>query len=167
MTKDKSIITAVFSKNRDKILLIKRRDVPVWVLPGGGVEKGESLQQAAIRETLEETGFIVKIKKKVGEYFPINKLTKNTHLYECDIISGKAKTSSESKEVCFFPINKLPKYLPPPYGEWIQDASLNKQILITKKLSSITYFLLCKYLLQHPILVIRFLLSRIGLSINT
>ena len=31
-----------YSEDRKEILLIKRRDVPVWVLPGGGIDSGES-----------------------------------------------------------------------------------------------------------------------------
>ena len=39
-----------------KILLTQREDFETWILPSGGVEDGESLAQAAIRETREETG---------------------------------------------------------------------------------------------------------------
>jgi len=43
----------------DRVLLVKRRDPPnraQWAIPGGSVRLGESLQQAAEREILEETG---------------------------------------------------------------------------------------------------------------
>ncbi|MDG6901898.1 MAG: NUDIX hydrolase [Nitrososphaerota archaeon] len=47
-----------------KVLLVKRNNPPnlgKWALPGGLVELGESTQEAAIREVLEETGLRVKI----------------------------------------------------------------------------------------------------------
>jgi len=161
-----SVQGVVFSKNRKKVLLVKRRDVPVYVLPGGGVDENETFENAIIREIFEESGFKVEIKKKVGEYIPVNKLARYTHVYECDVLSGEATISDESKEVIFFNIDTIPK-MPPPYKEWILDALENKNELITKKLTSITYFALIKNLFLHPIIVIRFLLTKIGLTINT
>lgn len=52
----------------DSILLTKREDLEVWCLPGGGVEIGESLAQAAVRETREETGLDVQITRFVGAF---------------------------------------------------------------------------------------------------
>jgi 8-oxo-dGTP diphosphatase len=162
-----SVITVCFSKDRTKVLLVKRRDVPVWVLPGGGSEIDEPLENTATRETFEESGYKVKVSKKVGEYTPINKLTRFTHLFECEILSGKPTISNETKEVKFFDVKNLPKYLPPPYGQWIEDAHLNKKEMITKELSNITYLLFVRYLLTYPILVFRFVLSRMGIYINS
>jgi len=51
-----------------KILLTKRDDFETWILPGGGVEEGESLAQAGIRETKEETGLDVELTRLVGVY---------------------------------------------------------------------------------------------------
>ena len=73
--KDQSVTAVIFTKDRKKTLLIKRRDVPVWVLPGGGIEKNESIETAIVREIYEESGYRVKITKKIGEYIPINKLS--------------------------------------------------------------------------------------------
>ena len=47
----------------DKILLVQRAQPPsqdVWAIPGGSVEIGESLQEAAEREILEETGVTIR-----------------------------------------------------------------------------------------------------------
>jgi len=52
----------------NQILLTKREDFEVWCMPGGVVEPGESLAQAAIRETYEETGFEVVLTRLVGLY---------------------------------------------------------------------------------------------------
>jgi 8-oxo-dGTP diphosphatase len=43
----------------DMVLMVKRSDAPhkgLWTLPGGHLEFGEELEQAAVRETKEETG---------------------------------------------------------------------------------------------------------------
>src|SRR5262245_3041430 len=56
-----------------KVALIERHraGLDYFVFPGGGVDEGETPEQAAIRETLEELGVEVAIKQKVAEiYFP-------------------------------------------------------------------------------------------------
>lgn len=161
----KSVAGVLFSPDRTSILLIKRRDVPVWVLPGGGIDPGESPEEAVVREILEETGFTVKMDRLVGDYIPINRLTKRTHLYECVILDGSPTIGSETRDIRFFPLDKLP-LLPPPYLEWIQDA-YPRNLPIQKRLVSVNYWTLIKNFILHPTLVIRFLLSRIGLNINS
>jgi ADP-ribose pyrophosphatase YjhB (NUDIX family) len=51
-----------------KILLTKREDFEIWCLPGGAVDEGESIVQAAIREAREETGLEVKLTRLIGVY---------------------------------------------------------------------------------------------------
>lgn len=57
---------AVFQDGR--VLLTQREDFEVWCLPGGGVDPGETLAQAAIREVREETGIEVELERLVGMY---------------------------------------------------------------------------------------------------
>jgi ADP-ribose pyrophosphatase YjhB (NUDIX family) len=51
-----------------RVLLTKREDFEVWCLPGGGLEPGESVAQAAVREVREETGLEVALTRLVGVY---------------------------------------------------------------------------------------------------
>lgn len=160
--KGESVAGILFNSKRTQVLLIERRDLPVWVLPGGGIEAGESPEEAAVREVEEETGLRVKIARKVAEYSPLCRLAKYTYFFECEILSGNIKTGFETKGVEFFPLNELPRRLPPPYRDWINDALVPSHSVLKKKITSVTYKAFVRYLLTHPILVIRFLLTKIG-----
>ncbi len=155
----------VFNEGRTEVLLVKRRDIPVWVLPGGGLDPGELPEVGAVREVEEETGFKSVVVRKVAEYLPVNKMTQLSHLFECRIVGGEAKTGAETKEVGFFPLAALPK-LPPPYEGWIRDASRNGGTILRKKIEGVSYWVLIKLLVQHPILVGRYLLTKLGIHIN-
>ncbi len=53
----------------DGIVLIERKNPPYgWALPGGFVEYGESLEEAAVREALEETSLKVRLKEQFHTY---------------------------------------------------------------------------------------------------
>ena len=61
-------VSVVVTNDADEILLIRRTDNDNWALPGGAVDIGESLPQAAIRETREETGVDCEITGLSGIY---------------------------------------------------------------------------------------------------
>ncbi len=79
MSASKSDITTVYPPapcvavgavvfHNDGVLLVKRAKPParaLWAIPGGSVQLGESLQQAAEREILEETGIVIRAKDPV------------------------------------------------------------------------------------------------------
>ena len=57
-------VGVVITDSADRVVLVKRGKEPQrgrWTVPGGSVEPGETLQQAAAREALEETGLQVQI----------------------------------------------------------------------------------------------------------
>jgi ADP-ribose pyrophosphatase YjhB (NUDIX family) len=61
-------VNVVVTNGAGEILLIRRTDNDYWALPGGAVDLGESLPQAAIRETREETGVDCEITGLSGIY---------------------------------------------------------------------------------------------------
>lgn len=66
-----SIVPAVTVAVRDddgRLLLVQRSDNGLWAMPGGGLEVGETVAQAAAREVLEETGLAVEVNGVVGIY---------------------------------------------------------------------------------------------------
>lgn len=148
-----SVSVVIFKDDYKEVLLIKREDVPVWALPGGGIEENESYEATAIREAEEETGLKVKIERKVGEFHPKNRLTKLTHLYECVIESGSLSLSDETIDIRYFDVDHLPNLMPPPYQEWIHDAAQNFEHCLIKETESVTYFVLLKKFFEHPVLV--------------
>ncbi|MDN3506578.1 MAG: NUDIX domain-containing protein [Simkaniaceae bacterium] len=160
-----SVATVIFNEDRTKILLIKRRDIPVWVLPGGGIEPGEKPEEAAIRESDEETGMQVTLTRKVAYYHPKNRLTRQTHFFEC-VASGTPQTGPETRDIAFFSLDKLPGKLVPFYKTWIEDALMQSDQVLEKQIRKTSYWTFVWYLLSHPFLVAQFLLTRMGIHIN-
>ncbi len=161
-----AIYGIVFSEDRTKVLLVLRRDLPIWVLPGGGLEPNETPAEGVAREVEEETGFQVTPFRQVAEYLPVNSMTKRTHVFECIILRGKMAANCEAREISFFPVNDLPSRLPPPFPGWIADALDKKQEIIRKPIEGVSYTVLLKLLCQHPILVLRYFLTKIGIRFN-
>ncbi|WP_166243154.1 NUDIX hydrolase [Paenibacillus turpanensis] len=95
---------AIVVNDKNELLLIKgpRRG---WEMPGGQVEEGESLSQAAIRETREESGIDIEIIKFCGIFQNIGNSICNT-LFLAKPIIGELTKSSESLDVGFFPIDE-------------------------------------------------------------
>lgn len=61
-------VNVVVTNDNGDIVMIKRADNDNWALPGGAIDLGESLTQAAIRETKEETGIDCEITGLAGIY---------------------------------------------------------------------------------------------------
>ncbi len=152
-------VGVIFDDAHLHLLLVKRCDVPVWVLPGGGIDSNESPIQAVVREIYEETGLNVYVERQAAEYTPINRLAALTFVYVCSIKGGEIKTSNETREVRFFAINQLPPDLFTPHRDWIHDA-LTSTSTVKKPLTQITYFATLKYFFRHPIHILSYAWTR-------
>lgn len=119
----------------DKILLTKRVDVEVWCLPGGGVEEGESVAHAAIREVREETGLEVELHDLVGVYSKLG-FIRDSHvvLFTARSTGGKLRfQEGETIELRFFGSNELPQDILFGQTRRILDAVENVRGVVRKQ----------------------------------
>lgn len=111
-------VTIVFNKNNE-VLLEKRADDGFFDFPGGGVDEGETFEEAAIRELYEETGLIAKNLKlfKVYEgditYYKYpngDEVYGIDHIFIVDEFEGEFKPQLEEvSSLEFYPIDKFPQ----------------------------------------------------------
>lgn len=162
-----SAIGIVFDQGNEQVLLVKRCDVPVWVFPGGGIEEGESPEEAVVREVREETGLSVEISRKIGEYTPINRLSNYTHVFECRVIDGDLSTGEETRNLGFFPFREPPYPFLHVHQYWLDDALIFSNEVIKNEVKGTSWLHFCRFLITHPVLMGRYLLSWVGLTINS
>ena len=104
MTKYNIGAFVVMFDKKGRGLLCHRRDMDIWNLPGGRVENGKLPDEAAIRETREETGLMVKIKDLVGIYGKPHR-DELVFVFIEKVVGGKLKVTAESDESCYYNTN--------------------------------------------------------------
>lgn len=110
---DPKVAVVVFIERNDQVLLIKRAGDPgkgKWALPAGFVDHDEDPEEAAIRETLEETHLHVTVDKLLA-VFPKrdNGLADIVIAYSAKITGGKPLAGDDAAEVGWFTRDNLPE----------------------------------------------------------
>lgn len=160
------VFAIIFSKDKKEMVMVKRRDFPLWVFPGGGVEDGETPEEACEREVHEETGLRCKVTRQVTKFHQKALFRIDAALFECEVLDGDLTVTDETKGAAFFPITEPPKPLLPMFKEFLEYtlmASPPSQGL----LKTVTLPEGIKFLIRHPNIVIRFLITKLGLHINS
>lgn len=116
--------------NQKEVFLVKRSDFPVWEPQGGGIENKETPETTAMREAYEETGFKVKILRKVAEYTnpKINRIT--SCVFEGKYVSGIFKPEFKGCEGKWFNIDNLPSQMTATRKMMIKNCLQNSNELV-------------------------------------
>lgn len=111
----------VIDKKKHKLLLVKRKDWPVWDLSGGRKEENEDIVNCVIRETLEETGYSIEVISKIGTY---NRVQRNDiqHIFLTGITGGQPIISgNETSKIGWFSFKELPLLMVPHRKAQVKD----------------------------------------------
>jgi 8-oxo-dGTP diphosphatase len=102
----------------DRVLLVKRAHPPIqgqWSIPGGVLEVGEMVREAAVREAREETGLMVEPGELLGVYDRILRDPEQRVQYHyvlidflCRAVGGELLAASDAAEVRWFTRGELP-----------------------------------------------------------
>lgn len=117
-TTDQPGISAAIIVEGGRVLMVRRRVKEgelMWQFPAGAIETGESAENAAVRETEEETGLTVKAIRMLGER--VHPKTGRLMSYTaCEPLSGEARVADEEEldAVAWVAHGELPEYV--PYG---------------------------------------------------
>ncbi len=101
-----------------RVLLVKRAHPPLqaqWSIPGGVLEVGELIREAAVREAREETGLIVEPEDLLGVYDRVLRNPEERVQYHyvlidffCRRVGGELLAASDAAEVRWFAREELP-----------------------------------------------------------
>jgi 8-oxo-dGTP diphosphatase len=117
------VFALIFDEGR--ILLGHRRDIDWWNLPGGGMEAGETVDEALRREVHEETGLEVEVEQLVGVYSKPQK-QEVVLTFRCRVIGGMLQPTEEIRENGYFAPEAVPSNTLPKHRQRIEDALLNQ-----------------------------------------
>lgn len=96
-----------------KELLLVSEDGKSYSFPKGHLEEGETLEECAVRECLEETGLQIQIVKRLPELKYQNTKTGDNievHLYKMKVIGGDLDGDGENIDMKWVPIAETEKY---------------------------------------------------------
>jgi ADP-ribose pyrophosphatase YjhB (NUDIX family) len=109
-------VSAFIQDEQGRILMIRRTDNDLYAIPGGQLEPGETLTQAAVREVKEETGIDIEVTGLIGVYsnpkhviaYDDGEVRQEFSIcFRADSTGGVLQTSDESNEVLWIPFGKF------------------------------------------------------------
>ncbi|MFI9749054.1 NUDIX hydrolase [Streptomyces collinus] len=124
-TTEKPGISAAVIVKDGRVLMVRRRRVSeselMWQFPAGQIEPGEAAEDAAVRETVEETGLVVTAIRLLGER--VHPQTGRAMSYTaCEVVQGEARVVDEEEldAVAWVSHSEITDYVPEPLYEKVQ-----------------------------------------------
>ena len=104
--------TVVLTGDPAEVLLVRHAYAPGWLLPGGGVERGETLADSALRELREEAGIVAEEPLQFHAIFLNDTQFRGDHV-ACFVLrrfhQADFTPNAEIAEARFFPVAALPE----------------------------------------------------------
>ena len=117
-------VDLIIETRPDTVVLIRRKNPPQgWALPGGFVDWGETLEDAARREAMEETGLEVTLTRQFHTYSDPSRDPRH-HTITTVFLATAAGTpvgGDDAAEARIFPVAELPSLLAFDHGDIIGD----------------------------------------------
>lgn len=114
LTRGMTLGSRVVALQGDEVMLVKQSYAPGWILPGGGVERGETFLDAAIREAREEAGLVAEGPLKLHGIFSNEAVFRGDHV-ACFVMREFSRAAwspgLEISDARFFPTNRLPEHI--------------------------------------------------------
>ncbi len=106
----------------DQVLLVRHTYKKGWHLPGGGLKRGETVEEAARREAREETGAELRSIRLVGIFSDLEDgFNGHNILFASNDFEIVGPHDHEIAEARFFPLDTLPDDLPPGQRRRVEE----------------------------------------------
>jgi len=122
--KPRLTVDVIVEVGKDRLVLIRRKNPPPgWALPGGFVDAGETVEQAAVRETLEETSLRVEL---VRQFHVYSDPARDPRGHTVSVVfigraQGEPRAADDAAEARTFPVDALPQELAFDHGRILAD----------------------------------------------
>jgi 8-oxo-dGTP diphosphatase len=133
------VAAAFIVDDRGRVLIVRQNyGKRLYSLPGGAVEKGETPEDAAVREVEEETGVCVRINDLVGRYWIETKYV--AYVFRCGIINGTpaCPDTGELAEVEWYRPSGIPSPMTNSLHYSLSDALNGSRGVVRPNLRDIT-----------------------------
>jgi ADP-ribose pyrophosphatase YjhB (NUDIX family) len=123
-------VDIIIEMGNHKIILIKRKNPPPgWAIPGGFVDYGESLEEAAIREAKEETSLEIELIEQFHTYSDPQRDSRQHNISTVYIASGRGtpRAADDAAELSVFTEDNLPHPLVFDHEKILKDYFNQKQ----------------------------------------
>jgi ADP-ribose pyrophosphatase YjhB (NUDIX family) len=119
------VVAGVVLRKGDKFLLVQEKNpraYKLWNLPAGRVDVGDTIEQTAIKEAKEESGFDVRLIRELG-IFQDTAQEAPKHPFEAEIIGGEiAFPADEILDARWFTLDEIENMKSELRGAWILKA---------------------------------------------
>ena len=152
----------VITKNTNQVILVLRKDVPVWVLPGGGIDEAETPYDTAQRESWEETGAHLRDLVHAATYTASSTMSGTLFVFSAKLTRFEIpyQAKEEITAFRFFSKDSLPENLFFLHRTILEEYFSDTRKPIERPLREVTWKTALLLFLKHPWYSLRYLATR-------